>query len=721
MIHLQIPENMKFIYCIILLIGVTISNAQVINISGASASGVGTTMANDYLVPVPGAPGILTFDADTCILGNFIAGLYGNDYATYCFAHSLETGENPQHHEVSSYFGSRAIINGDNSQTVQIKWKNTGANYATTDEHRARIITSLNFNVNMSVTGIPAGTNVTIYWWYDIFGGGNTSHEDLVLLEDSIRVRNTMTVNGTSQFNSQFDFGSPLGLPGWNEWKNRTGTFQVTAGANFNFSVTSALFLYLKDPGQPGGFGFPVDQNDGIFKGTIYFTLLAQYPIIVNNDDMLPLFSLDIGSDSELSDPQQNGNEVFDPGDMYPMSNAGPVPFVTPWKDDSLIFAHDPDPKPFAPVNPAPVGSGQPIDLVRGTYFDLDGSDLLDFSLYGSGINYGPGDPSIAWFSDSCIYEAEYLFVSFDDDTPEHFTSVVPASVPVNSNSPGFDTIYSDYGNQNEVREYDFDPTPASGAYFQNNLYAESDLHSNLFPDPLGNNDFDDDVDALDMIPIIGNYTPCSVWYFSADHEASYNHPNFGAAYLDPAIVYEVTPAGPVPVVTLFNTGLQIGTDMDDFEFAWVWDQLEGRYGLALLFTVNDDDTITSEDETGGLNPRMIYYSFLNGTSQPFSANQFNDDVDGLTVWQNSLNGTIPFPTPVWGSKTWTGSIDQNWKNALNWFPQGVPFNPENVTIPAVLPSPVIKNSGLDCKSVNIQAGGELRLLNGATLSIKGL
>ena len=36
-------------------------------------------------------------------------------------------------------------------------------------------------------------------------------------------------------------------------------------------------------------------------------------------------FSVDIGSDSELSDPQVDGNEGFDPGDVYLWQSA-PVP-----------------------------------------------------------------------------------------------------------------------------------------------------------------------------------------------------------------------------------------------------------------------------------------------------------------------------------------------------------------------------------------------------------
>jgi hypothetical protein len=338
---------------------------------------------------------------------------------------------------------------------------------------------------------------------------------------------------------------------------------------------------------------------------------------------------------------------------------------------------------------------------------------------------YGPGFPSIPYFSDSCIYEAEYLYVSFDDDAPEFYTSAAPPSVPVNSASPVMNKIYSEAGTKNEVREYDFDPIPASASYFDNNVYSEPDIHINLSPNPLLNDSADDDIDALDMILIHGSQTPCTQWYFTADHEAVYNHPIIGPPFfLDPATIYQPSPAGPVAVITPVHTGLAPGTDMRDFEFAWVWDTIPStpRFGLAILFTVAPDDPVTADDETGGLDPHMIYYSFLNGTNHPYSIHQFDDPVDGLAVWSTSLNGTLSFPNPVWGTKTWTGSNNENWTNGMNWFPQGVPFSPEDVIIPAVLPSPVINspNLGLDCRDLFISRGAILTISPGRTLTTTG-
>jgi hypothetical protein len=286
--------------------------------------------------------------------------------------------------------------------------------------------------------------------------------------------------------------------------------------------------------------------------------------------------------------------------------------------------------------------------------------------------------------------------------------------------------IYADSGRQNEVMEYDFDPMPASGTYFQDELYNESDLHINLTPYPLGNDFADDDVDALDIIPLSGSYTPCSQWYFSADHEAVYNHHNLPPLFLlDPATIYLATSSGPVPVITVLHTGLADGTDINDFEFVWIWDTLSlpPRYGLAILFTVDLNDPMTAVDESGGLDPLMIYYSFLNGTSQLFSTYQFNDHIDGLTVWKNSLNGAQAFPNPIWGTKTWTGSDNENWNNAMNWFPQGIPFDPEDVIIPAVktgIPYPVVTSNGLDCEDMFISKSAILIIKTGCSITASG-
>ena len=710
---------MKSFYFILFLLLVNISSAQMLTVTGTNATGVSTAKANDYIVPV-GPDGPLIFDTDTCDLGNFIPGLFGNNFGTVCFVHAKEWGALPQYHEVSSYVGARAFINGDNTSTIHIKWKNTGTNYATTDGHYAEIHTSLDFNVAMSVTGVSPGTPVTIYWWFNIFGSGVTSHEDNLLEEDSIFVTNSMEINGAPQFGSEFDFSSPNGLPGWNEWKNVTGTFKVDAGVDFNFAVSSDVSLYLQEPAGPGGFGFGVDQNNGNFIGEIYFTVVPQYPVPVNNtDDMLILFSLDIGSDTEFSDPKQDGNEFFDPGDLYAKSNIGPLPVVTPFADDVAIFGFDPPPTNSPPHSPAPVGSGQPADLVIPQYFDLDGTDMLSFSLIG--MLPVPGEASITWFSDSCIFLPEYVFLSFDDDTPEHYTSVVPPSVPVNSNSPGMNLIYADTGNQDEMQEFNLDATPVAAYYFWHDIFSETDFHPNLSPNPLVYNDFDDDIDALDMIPFNNNQTPCTVWYFSADHEATYNHPSLPPPHrLDPGIIYMATVGGPVEVVTHLHHNLPPDTDINAFEFAWVWDDNEDRYGLAMIFSIDHDDTLTLPDESGGLNSNMLYYTFMNGSYAPFSSHQFNDNIDAIAIWSHSLNGTIANPNPVWGTKTWTGAVSDDWQDQFNWFPLGVPFDPEDVFVPFVIPSPVINSTGLDCKSIDISNGTGVELQPGVIFTIKG-
>lgn len=88
-------------------------------------------------------------------------------------------------------------------------------------------------------------------------------------------------------------------------------------------------------------------------------------------------FSLDIGSDCELSDPFATGNEWFDPGDVYGSTHLIPGP-MDGFKDDESIFGFDPSPDPDAGTT-VPVGMGDPGDY--RFYFDLDGHDQLDFEL----------------------------------------------------------------------------------------------------------------------------------------------------------------------------------------------------------------------------------------------------------------------------------------------------------------------------------------------------
>lgn len=66
-------------------------------------------------------------------------------------------------------------------------------------------------------------------------------------------------------------------------------------------------------------------------------------------------------------------------------------------------------------------------------------------------------------------------------------------------------------------------------------------------------------------------------------------------------------------------------------------------YFLALLFSVDDDDPVTTGvDESGGLNPNMIYASFLTGGYFELLTEPLDDDIDALACWYRSLK-SCPF------------------------------------------------------------------------------
>lgn len=652
---LQQTQNIRYLPVLLALFFTGIcsgllSGQPVLQVSGSIARGNVKIVANDHLEPAPPPVGIQIFEEDDCKYGMLTAGLWGNDYAADCFRHVVERGNVPKPHEVSCYVGNRIRVNGDNSKTVTIRWKNTGAAYARTDGHNASIHTDQDFSIEMAVGGLPVGTAVTVWWRYDIFAGGSTSHEDTNLNEDPISVKNAMTINGVPAFANQFDFASPGGVPGWNEWLGVSGSLTVQVGANFTFDASSIIDLVLAEPAAPDNGLFPKDQCDGIFRGEIVFSLEPIAPPTPHTGvGMLPLFSVDIGSDAELSDPRFNGNERLDPGDLYAASPVSPSP-ATPFngfRDDYSIFgAQDPPPTPLTPGPTAPIGSGVPIDQLQVLFFDLDGSDLLATSL--ATLAYGPGLASVPFFADPCLHEAEYLYVSFDDDQPDNYASQ-PASVPFVDFSPLQNTVYSDLSAQNEVQEFHFDAFPPAAGTFMGATYSETDLHTALWPNPQGNNAADDDVDALDMVPFDSATltTPCSSWYFSADHEATSQYSSSSMAiFINPATIYEATPNGPLAVVTSLHHGLPQGTDMGDFEFVWLWDHQVNRYGLALLFSVKADDPATPDDESGGLDPATLYYSFLNGTHHAYSASPLADHIDALAVWPHSLNGTLVSARP---------------------------------------------------------------------------
>ncbi|MCK4342344.1 MAG: exo-alpha-sialidase [Phycisphaerae bacterium] len=333
-------------------------------------------------------------------------------------------------------------------------------------------------------------------------------------------------------------------------------------------------------------------------------------------------FSLDIGSDSELSDPFRDGDEGFDPGDIYWWG--GPR-VICPggrdgFLDDVLLYGFDPWPDPPDPAytTAVPVGNGSPWYY---DYLDVDGHDQLDISLYG-----GPPFPLPA--ATACAYPPEYLMISFDDDMALGWPQFdVPVSVP----SPAGVSSYGTTGGRDEVLGVTVAVQPTPPPYPIANQYPIADeftVHQNLAPNPDQGDPEDDDVDSLD---IHEGLSPCTEWYFTVDHEAHIG--------LDPGDIYQVLlGGGPVAVIDdVIDLGISDETDIDAFEFTLLAMPDDPTVPMfAMIYSVDDDDPLTPGDESGGLNPNQLYVSWMTGYSMDFS-DPLDDDIDALTIWIESL------------------------------------------------------------------------------------
>ncbi len=125
--------------------------------------------------------------------------------------------------------------------------------------------------------------------------------------------------------------------------------------------------------------------------------------------------------------------------------------------------------------------------------------------------------------------------------------------------------------------------------------------------------------------------------YFSPDHEADLG--------LDPGSIYLTLRQGGQNVALAFddvnNFGLLEETDVDAFEFIAIDEEWAALLGIGLgsnewttaaIFSVDQDDPDTPFiNESGGLNPNIIYLTDLAGNYVPAS-NPYSDDIDALTV-----------------------------------------------------------------------------------------
>jgi hypothetical protein len=71
--------------------------------------------------------------------------------------------------------------------------------------------------------------------------------------------------------------------------------------------------------------------------------------------------------------------------------------------------------------------------------------------------------------------------------------------------------------------------------------------------------------------------------------------------------------------------------------------------------------------------------------------------------------------------RTWNGTISDDWNNAGNWSPEGVPGWNDDVLIPSSAPfMPFVRTHGLSCRKIAVTPGGELHILPGIVLTVNG-
>lgn len=534
---------------------------------------------------------------------------------------------------VRGRISSHCYVGGDGTNTMIVDWYNWASVYALLEPfYHAHVQSTYWYDMTIQVMpggGYNVGDAIELFFQFHFSGSGWTRHENFV--EDPVSTTNTCNFNGNSLIGNLYNFSNPPGVSGWRR-ETTNGSMMVAVGDIFTLDFNSVNQAEINPPGLFLASG-QKDRAHSKFRGKITLSLDSIPAPPQFNPTYNPRieFSLNIGSDAELSDPNQDNNEVFDPGDAYLMNGPFMAAPQNGVKDDATIFGFDPAPDQFNPATIVPVGSGvfQP-----GNYFDLNGMDNMQASLFG--LSYGPGLPSISYFSDSLVFLAEYLLISYDDDAPQNWS--MANAVPVNSQSPiAFDT-YGKTTRADEVIAIDMDPYNVPSFPFTiDSLWNESNIHPNLAPNPDTGEERDNDVNALNYFP---NQFIDGYFYFSVSHEATFNHPIVPGA-LNPGSVYQLlSPGNFVEVVNpVVHLGLIDGVDINAFSFGWVFDSIQARLGLALLFSVNVDDWSTLQDESGGLDPSMIYYSFLDGTHREFSEVSLRDNIDALTIVPHSFNG----------------------------------------------------------------------------------
>jgi len=343
-------------------------------------------------------------------------------------------------------------------------------------------------------------------------------------------------------------------------------------------------------------------------------------------------FSTDIGSDTEFSDPASDADELLDPGDLYLSGLFAEA--STFWDDQDFLDVTHPD----AP-DPVPYFGGTCLPPGSKTFF-TENFDLDAFDSIGLDLKEHPERP-IYWAN---LGESERLgilelstspfsfLISFDDDSRMSWPACGD-DLPVDSRSH-IGRTYGSAGNRDEVLAL-----VIAGAGFPRSMDAcfgyldETGVHSALAPDPEDGNQLDDDdVDALDWLGLGRRIL------FSCDHEGlgGFIDPvGGGVVHLDPGTIYGMSAGVPVPLITPDQLGIHpptIGVDLDAFEICAMEEPSSGVMLLAVVFSVDSDDPWTLDaDESGGLDPNVVYASFMNGFHHELIVD-LDDDVDAIAA-----------------------------------------------------------------------------------------
>jgi hypothetical protein len=559
--------------------------------------------------------------------------------------------------KVSASGTGNVLIEGSGSNMVKVQWWcHSIANYHCYDPDcnwLAKDTSRLNASVRLKISGVSPGDPVTVtYYWVHFSSIASRSEamgEDLAAIE-----------NASLNLFNQTGFGAGLNMSGDIKFaQRRTGDTTITFTAynddTLSIDVTASTIAQVFPPAY-----LPPNEREDVASADFFgYVLIAVNasgsPVVSLPSQSCPagitLFSVDIGGDTEISDPSPDGNEILDPGDLYLASATVAIPFF----DDFDIFNFDPQPSTGMPAGTCQHGPLQ--HLQRYLNFDLNGADRIDYDLFSNPGSYGPGLPSIAPFNSNCIFTPEYALISMDEDRGNHFSSAVNCNVPSDFAPEDSMLLRGTPAGQDEVMIALLSNIPGTPKFFGSLMpYKDEQSFSALIaPSPLSQYppDLNDDVDALDWIP---DPTLCDYQYFSVDHEAHYV---FGIDTLKPGIIYQHTGQGLyAPVIfPTFHLGLSDDIDIDAFEFTWLWDSVQQRNGLALAFSVSVNDPFDMTDYTGGLDPGVIYASFLNGSYFEMLPAPLPGNIDALTFTCGPLvaNGSVYVP-PV----SWSGYDDMN-------------------------------------------------------------